>query len=80
MTQIALAVFGLTALWMAMSSNQTARRWAPAVGLAGQPFWVAFAVQSSAWGLLVLSLAYAAVYARGAHTQWVAYTKGNRDV
>ena len=50
-----------------------ARRWAPVVGLCGQPFWIAFALQSSAWGLLALSLAYSAVYVRGAWVQWRAH-------
>ena len=48
------------------------RRLAPVVGLCGQPFWIAFALQSSAWGLLALSLAYSAVYVRGAWVQWRA--------
>lgn len=72
MIQIALAFFGLTALWLAMGASARGRRWAPAVGLAGQPFWIAFAIQSNAWGLLALSLAYSAVYARGAWVQWRA--------
>ena len=73
MIQIALAFFGLSALWMATGRNERARRWAPVVGLCGQPFWIAFALQSSAWGLLALSLAYSAVYARGAWVQWRAH-------
>lgn len=68
--QFALAAFGLAALWMATGQNAAARRWAPLVGLAGQPFWLLFAWRSEAWGLLVLSLAYSVVYARGAWVQW----------
>lgn len=68
--QLALALFGLTALWLAMGRSERGRRWAPLVGLAGQPFWLWFAVSVQAWGLLVLSLAYTAVYARGAWLQW----------
>lgn len=70
MIQFALAFFGLTALFMATGHNPRARRWAPLVGLAGQPFWIAFSVQASAWGLLALSMAYSAVYVRGAWLQW----------
>lgn len=70
MIQLALAVFGLTALYMATGNNPRGRRWAPLVGLAGQPFWIVFAVQAQAWGLLALSLAYSAVYVRGAWLQW----------
>ena len=73
MIQVALAFFGLSALWMATGPNERARRWAPVVGLCGQPFWIVFALQSSAWGLLALSLAYSAVYVRGALVQWRAH-------
>ena len=70
MIQLALAAFGLTALFMAMGHNARARRWAPLVGLCGQPFWVAFAIEADAWGLLALSTAYSIVYAHGAWVQW----------
>lgn len=66
MIQLALAVFGLSSLWMAMGRNATAKRWAPVVGLMGQPFWFAFAWGTDGWGLLILVCAYTAVYARGA--------------
>ena len=72
MNQLALAAFGLTALAMAMSQTPRARRWAPIVGLCGQPFWVLFALQADAWGLLALSTAYSLVYAHGAWMQWRA--------
>lgn len=70
MIQLALAVFGLTAMFMAMGNNPRARRWAPIVGICGQPFWMIFAVSTSAWGLLALSAAYTAVYIRGIWLQW----------
>lgn len=70
MIQIALAFFGLTALYMAMGTNPRARRWAPVIGLCGQPFWMIFSISSSAWGLLILSLAYTVIYIRGAWLQW----------
>lgn len=70
MIQLALAFFGLTALYMATGHNLRARRWAPLVGLCGQPFWITFSIQAEAWGLLALSLAYSAVYVRGAWLQW----------
>lgn len=70
MIQLALAFFGLTALYMATGHSLKARRWAPLVGLCGQPFWVVFAIQARAWGLLALSVAYSAVYIRGAWLQW----------
>lgn len=70
MIQLALAFFGLTALYMATGHSLRARRWAPLVGLCGQPFWLVFAWQADAWGLMALSLAYTGVYIRGAWLQW----------
>lgn len=70
MLQLALAIFGLASLWMAMGRNAAARRWAPVVGLLGQPAWLAFAWGAEAWGLLALSVAYTGVYARGIWVQW----------
>lgn len=70
MLQLALALFGLSALWMATGRSERARRWAPVVGLCGQPAWLVFAQQSQAWGLFVLSIAYTAVYLRAAWLQW----------
>jgi hypothetical protein len=73
LTQLVLAACGLTALYLATcTKSQTARRWAPIVGLAGQPWWIAYAVGAQAWGLFVLSLVYSAVYVRGIWVQWRA--------
>jgi hypothetical protein len=70
MIQFALAFFCLSSILMAMGRNQTARKWAPIVGLCGQPFWAAFAYGTGAWGLMLLVAANTAVYARGAWLQW----------
>lgn len=70
MMQFLLAVFGLAALYMATGTDPQLRRWAPVVGLCGQPAWIAFAVGAQAWGLLALSIAYSAVYVRGIYLQW----------
>jgi hypothetical protein len=72
MTQALLVIFGLASLWMAMSHNTTARRWAPVVGLVSQFFWLRFAwsLGNEAWGLLITSIAYTLVFAHGAWMQW----------
>jgi hypothetical protein len=48
MTQFFLAAFGLTSIWFAMGHNARLRRWAPVIGLCGQPFWFAFALETKA--------------------------------
>lgn len=68
--QFALAFFSLLSLWLAMGTNTQHQRWAPIVGLIGQPAWVLFAFDAKAWGLLAISVAYTGVYLRGALVQW----------
>jgi len=70
MTQLFIALFGLTSIWLAMGRNDTGRKWAPVIGLAGQPFWAWFAYETNAWGLAALVVAYTLVYLRGALVQW----------
>lgn len=70
LVQTALAMFGLTAMTLAMGHSARGRKWAPLIGLAGQPFWIVFAIQVEAWGLIPLATAYSVVYARGAWVQW----------
>lgn len=70
MIQFFLAAFGLTSIYFAMGHNARLRRWAPIIGLAGQPFWAIFAWQSGGWGLGLLVAAYTLVYIQGIRMQW----------
>ncbi len=75
MIQIGLALCGMVSLWMAMGDHQGARKWAPLVGLAGQPFWLAYAMQAQRAGVdsdgLFLTVGcFTVVYLRGAWRQW----------
>lgn len=70
MNQLLIAIFGLSSIWMSMDHDARLRRWAPIVGLLGQPAWAWFAWQSGGWGLGALVVAYSAVYARGIWVQW----------
>lgn len=63
-------MFGLTAITFAMSNQTKLRKWAPIIGLAGQPFWFAATIPNAQWGMVVLCCAYTAVYARGIWMQW----------
>lgn len=70
MIQFALAGLGLTALTLAMGTNPTGRKFAPLVGLAGQPFWFAATIPAGQWGMVALCAAYTAVYAWGVWRHW----------
>ncbi len=70
MIQIALAVCGLTAMFLALSEQPGRRKWAPLVGLAGQPFWFMATIPTEQWGMVALCVAYSGLYIRGIALQW----------
>ncbi len=70
MNQLCIALFGLTSMYFAMGHNVTMRKYAPIIGLCGQPFWGYFAYQTKGWGLAMLVLAYSLVYINGIRVQW----------
>lgn len=70
MIQFFIALFGLSSLWMALGNSPLQRKWAPLIGLCGQPFWAVFAWETGGWGLAVLVAAYTVAYLRGAWLQW----------
>jgi hypothetical protein len=68
--QSLIAVFGVVPLTMAMGHNQRARKWAPIVGLCGQPVWATLAWQTDSWGLGIATVAFTIGYANGVRMQW----------
>lgn len=75
MEQFFIALFGLTAMWLALGKSDSQRKWATVAGLLGQPFWIYFAIMNGGWGILILTLCYTAVYIRGFIVQWGFYPK-----
>lgn len=76
MIQIAIAIFGITSIWFAMGNNPRLRKWAPIIGLSGQPFWFLATIPTQQWGMVALTCAYTAVYVHGAVLQWKSPRKG----
>lgn len=70
MLQAWILLSGLTALLMLQLGSARVRRWAPFVGLAGQPAWLWFAVDTHAAGVLGVTLAYTAVWVIGCVKAW----------
>lgn len=70
MTQLFIAIFGLTSIYMAMGQNAKLRKWAPVLGLIGQPFWFMATVPTQQWGMVALCVAYTLVYINGIRVQW----------
>lgn len=72
MTQFALAFFGLTAMWLAMGRDPRGRRWAPIVGLCGQPAWLVASWEAGQWGMFIVSVGYTILWLDVARKQWWA--------
>jgi hypothetical protein len=71
LVQLTIALFGLTAVYLGMvSTSVRANRWAPVVGLMGQPFWLYATGSAAQWGMFGLCLAYTVVYAIGVWRWW----------
>lgn len=64
-SQFGIALFGVTAIYLANCVDIRWRRWAPVAGLAGQPFWIVAALDAAQWGILALCALYTLAWAKG---------------
>lgn len=71
MDQIAIAVFGLSAIWMSQAPSDRSRKWAPVLGLCSQPFWFYATFTAEQWGILILSVFYTLAWMRGIKNHWI---------
>ncbi len=69
-TQIAIALFGLTAIWFSQSGKPKQRKWAPILGLCSQPFWFYATYSAEQWGIFALAMFYTLAWCRGIKTHW----------
>lgn len=71
MEQIAIALLGVTAIWLSQDANPDRRRYACLFGLAGQPFWFYSAYSAEQWGILVLCFLYTWAWFKGVRSNWL---------
>lgn len=71
MEQLAIAVTGCVAIWLANDQREGWRKWASVFGLAGQPFWFYSAFVAEQWGILAMTFVYTAAWARGFRNNWM---------
>lgn len=69
--QIAIGVFGVTAIFLTQCENEGLRRYACIFGMLSQPFWMWAAYQAEQWGILGLSVLYALSWGKGINTHWI---------
>ena len=72
--QFAIALFGVTAVFLSQSSDAERRRYACLFGIIGQPFWFYSAWQSEQWGIFSLCFLYSWAWAKGLWTNWIRRT------
>lgn len=65
-----IALFGVGAVWLSQDPRVERRRFAPILGLIGQPFWFYSAWAAEQWGIFVLCFLYTASWLRGLRAHW----------
>lgn len=69
--QIAIAVTGLTAVFLSQTKSENTRKYACLFGLAGQPFWFYATYTAEQWGIFVLCFFYTISWANGLRNYWL---------
>lgn len=69
--QFAIALFGVTSIFLSQSADAKQRKFACLFGLAGQPFWFWSSISAEQWGIVLLCCLYTVAWARGVKTNWV---------
>lgn len=70
-SQFFIAVTGALAIWLVNDPRINRQRWAPIIGLAGQPFWFYETIQAGQWGMLALTVVFTAAWAKGFYYHWI---------
>lgn len=69
--QMGIAAFGVLAIWLSQSNQESQRKWACIAGLCSQPFWFWSAYAAEQWGIFALCFLYAISWFRGFVHYWV---------
>lgn len=76
--QIAIAVFGVTAVFLSQSRSPVFNRFACIFGLIGQPFWFYATYSTEQWGMFALCFLYTWAWGRGFIIHWTGNKNGFR--
>lgn len=71
MIQLGIILFGCTAVFLSQDARHSVRRFAPIVGLCGQPFWAMSAIAAEQWGVLFITGIYTLSWCRGVYNFWI---------
>lgn len=71
LSQLFIALFGVTAIALTQSESTERRKWASVFGLIGQPFWFYSAISTEQWGVVALCFLYSWAWGKGFYTAWI---------
>lgn len=71
LAQLAIGLFGVTAVFLSQDPRISRRCYACLFGLAAQPFWFYTTWQAHQWGIFALSFFYTFSWARGFVAHWI---------
>ena len=70
--QLAIAVFGVSAVFLTQVENPELNRYACLFGLAAQPFWFYASASENQWGIFCVSILYSLAWLKGLHRHWLS--------
>jgi hypothetical protein len=69
--QIAIAITGVTAVYLSQDTREEWRRYACLFGMASQPFWFYATAKAGQWGIFALCCLYTYSWGRGIWNNWI---------
>lgn len=71
LTQLIIALTGMVAIWITQQPNAKLLKYAPLLGLLGQPFWFYATYSAEQWGMFVLCFGYTYSWFIGFKRHWI---------
>lgn len=69
-SQIAIMIFGASAIWF-VGRKEEWKRWGYILGILGQPFWFYSSFQSEQWGIFAMCFIYTYSWGQGILNYWI---------
>lgn len=69
--QIVIAFTGMVAIYLTQQSRESLKKYAPVLGLIGQPFWYYTTLSNEQYGIFFLTLGYTYLWGMGFYNNWI---------
>lgn len=69
--QIVIAFTGMVAIYLTQQSKDALKKYAPILGLVGQPFWYYTTLLNEQYGIFFLTLGYTYLWGMGFYNNWI---------